>query len=157
MATTTETLKCLGADCENDAGSLQCPTCLKIGIKDSFFCSQDCFKRNWVRLAPIYLPFQTSVRSATDLFLFLSSRVATRLYTKLLRATQQRMVFLTISELPKSYLNPILSQVFTIHFPLSTSPVPCDLSIRSPPNAPYPRIFHVQTTQRPAFPRARDT
>ncbi|PKS06069.1 hypothetical protein jhhlp_007903 [Lomentospora prolificans] len=40
-------VKCLGADCENDAGSLQCPTCLKIGIKDSFFCSQECFKRNW--------------------------------------------------------------------------------------------------------------
>lgn len=40
--------KCLGADCPNDAGSLQCPTCLKIGIKGSFFCSQDCFKKNWV-------------------------------------------------------------------------------------------------------------
>ncbi|KAL8305825.1 hypothetical protein RB597_003485 [Gaeumannomyces tritici] len=39
--------KCLSADCENDAGSLQCPTCLKLGIKDSFFCSQDCFKKNW--------------------------------------------------------------------------------------------------------------
>ncbi|PMD52421.1 methionine aminopeptidase [Hyaloscypha bicolor E] len=39
--------KCSGADCDNDAGSLQCPTCLKLGIKDSFFCSQDCFKRNW--------------------------------------------------------------------------------------------------------------
>ncbi|KEY65098.1 hypothetical protein S7711_08167 [Stachybotrys chartarum IBT 7711] len=39
--------KCLGADCENDAGSLQCPTCLKLGVKDSFFCSQDCFKKNW--------------------------------------------------------------------------------------------------------------
>ncbi|TEA18578.1 Methionine aminopeptidase 1 [Colletotrichum sidae] len=39
--------KCLGVDCLNDAGSLQCPTCLKLGIKDSFFCSQDCFKKNW--------------------------------------------------------------------------------------------------------------
>ncbi|KAF3764653.1 methionine aminopeptidase [Cryphonectria parasitica EP155] len=39
--------KCLGADCSNDAGSLQCPTCLKLGIKDSYFCSQDCFKKNW--------------------------------------------------------------------------------------------------------------
>jgi hypothetical protein len=42
--------KCLSADCENDAGSLQCPTCLKLGIKDSYFCSQDCFKKNWVSL-----------------------------------------------------------------------------------------------------------
>lgn len=40
--------KCLSVDCDNDAGSLQCPTCLKLGIKDSFFCSQDCFKKNWV-------------------------------------------------------------------------------------------------------------
>lgn len=42
--------KCSGADCGKDAGSLQCPTCLKLGLKDSFFCSQDCFKRNWVGL-----------------------------------------------------------------------------------------------------------
>ncbi|KAG4411693.1 Methionine aminopeptidase 1 [Cadophora malorum] len=39
--------KCIGLDCDNDAGTLQCPTCLKLGIKDSFFCSQDCFKRSW--------------------------------------------------------------------------------------------------------------
>lgn len=45
--------KCLGADCENDAGSLQCPTCLKLGLKGSFFCTQDCFKRNWVRILPL--------------------------------------------------------------------------------------------------------
>ncbi|KAB5585817.1 putative methionine aminopeptidase [Coniochaeta sp. 2T2.1] len=38
--------KCSGGDCDNDAGSLQCPTCLKLG-KDSFFCGQECFKRNW--------------------------------------------------------------------------------------------------------------
>ena len=44
--------KCLGVDCENDASSLQCPKCLSLGIKDSFFCSQDCFKKNWVRRDP---------------------------------------------------------------------------------------------------------
>ena len=45
--------KCSGADCDNDIGTLQCPKCLSLGIKDSFFCSQDCFKKNWVRqLAP---------------------------------------------------------------------------------------------------------
>jgi methionyl aminopeptidase len=41
--------KCLGVDCENDASALQCPKCLSLGIKDSYFCSQDCFKKNWVR------------------------------------------------------------------------------------------------------------
>lgn len=39
--------QCIGVDCANEAGSLQCPTCLKTG-KESFFCSQDCFKRSWV-------------------------------------------------------------------------------------------------------------
>jgi len=38
--------KCIGVDCQNEAGSLQCPTCLKLG-KESYFCSQDCFKRSW--------------------------------------------------------------------------------------------------------------
>ncbi|KAL4976449.1 peptidase M24, structural domain-containing protein [Aspergillus desertorum] len=58
--------KCLGADCGNDAGDLQCPTCLKNGIRDSYFCSQDCFKRNWSQhktlhpsknVAGLYNPF----------------------------------------------------------------------------------------------------
>jgi methionyl aminopeptidase len=39
--------KCKSKDCPNDAGTLQCPNCQKLG-KESFFCSQDCFKRNWV-------------------------------------------------------------------------------------------------------------
>jgi methionyl aminopeptidase len=47
--------KCLGVDCENEASSLQCPKCLSLGIKDSYFCSQDCFKKNWVR-HPLPLP-----------------------------------------------------------------------------------------------------
>ena len=45
--TVTNERKCEGADCNNDAGSLQCPTCQKLG-KESYFCGQDCFKRNWV-------------------------------------------------------------------------------------------------------------
>ena len=39
--------RCIGLGCQHDAGSLQCPTCLKLG-KESYFCSQDCFKRSWV-------------------------------------------------------------------------------------------------------------
>ncbi|CAI8058030.1 Methionine aminopeptidase 1 [Geodia barretti] len=27
--------------------TLQCPTCLKLGIKGSFFCAQECFKSSW--------------------------------------------------------------------------------------------------------------
>lgn len=44
--TTDTPRKCTSKDCENDAGSLQCPNCQKLG-KESYFCSQDCFKRNW--------------------------------------------------------------------------------------------------------------
>ncbi|CAO3675452.1 unnamed protein product [Umbelopsis vinacea] len=37
---------CVSPDCGKPA-KLQCPTCLKQGISGSFFCSQDCFKKNW--------------------------------------------------------------------------------------------------------------
>ncbi|THC96462.1 hypothetical protein EYZ11_004053 [Aspergillus tanneri] len=46
MAAAVESRKCMGVECEKAAGTLQCPTCLKLGT-DSFFCSQDCFKRSW--------------------------------------------------------------------------------------------------------------
>ncbi|KAI8981943.1 methionine aminopeptidase 1 [Mycotypha africana] len=29
--------------------TLQCPTCIKLKIEGSFFCSQDCFKKNWAK------------------------------------------------------------------------------------------------------------
>ncbi|PLN75463.1 methionine aminopeptidase 1 [Aspergillus taichungensis] len=47
MTVDTSERKCQGADCGKEAGSLQCPTCLKLGYHDSYFCSQDCFKKNW--------------------------------------------------------------------------------------------------------------
>ncbi|CAJ0637108.1 2776_t:CDS:10 [Entrophospora sp. SA101] len=37
---------CKGEDC-NKPAKLQCPTCLKAKISGSYFCSQDCFKKNW--------------------------------------------------------------------------------------------------------------
>lgn len=56
--------KCAGVNCANEAGTLKCPTCLKIG-KEISFCSQDCFKKSWtehktVHKAPtaaLYNPF----------------------------------------------------------------------------------------------------
>ena len=40
-------LVCSGADCGKEAsGSLKCPTCLKNNVS-SYFCGQECFKRNW--------------------------------------------------------------------------------------------------------------
>ncbi|KAI9767130.1 MAG: Methionine aminopeptidase 1 [Geoglossum simile] len=47
--------KCIGVDCTNDAGSLQCPTCLKLG-KESFFCAQNCFKKSWSEHKALHKP-----------------------------------------------------------------------------------------------------
>jgi methionyl aminopeptidase len=44
-----EVQQCQGAGCTKEA-KLQCPTCLKQNISGSFFCSQVCFKENWVRI-----------------------------------------------------------------------------------------------------------
>ncbi|GBL94851.1 Methionine aminopeptidase 1 [Araneus ventricosus] len=38
--------KCETPNCEKSA-KLRCPTCIKLGISGSFFCSQECFKGNW--------------------------------------------------------------------------------------------------------------
>ncbi|KAI7773034.1 methionine aminopeptidase 1 [Diaporthe eres] len=53
--------KCLGVECANDAGALQCPTCLKLGKENSYFCSQDCFKRSWV-CPPTLIPHHRDPR-----------------------------------------------------------------------------------------------
>ncbi|NXT99717.1 MAP1 aminopeptidase, partial [Buphagus erythrorhynchus] len=37
---------CETAGCSSEA-KLQCPTCLKLGIQGSYFCSQECFKGSW--------------------------------------------------------------------------------------------------------------
>ncbi|KAL9620206.1 MAG: hypothetical protein Q9160_005215 [Pyrenula sp. 1 TL-2023] len=45
-AKASEPKKCPGLNCGNNISDLKCPTCLKMGI-DSFFCSNECFKRSW--------------------------------------------------------------------------------------------------------------
>lgn len=45
MSTPATTI-CETPGCNSEA-RLQCPTCIKLGIKGSFFCSQECFKANW--------------------------------------------------------------------------------------------------------------
>ncbi|KAI9656272.1 MAG: Methionine aminopeptidase 1 [Bathelium mastoideum] len=63
MATDTgKKRKCTGQDCENEAGALQCPTCQKLG-KDSYFCSQDCFKRNWSNHKALHKSQSNSIRN----------------------------------------------------------------------------------------------
>ncbi|KAI8633214.1 methionine aminopeptidase 1 [Xylariaceae sp. FL1651] len=55
--------KCLGADCDNDAGALQCPKCLELYNKDSYFCSQDCFKKNWNQHKTLHQTAQDKTRN----------------------------------------------------------------------------------------------
>jgi methionyl aminopeptidase len=45
-AVISEARICETPGCENGA-KLQCPTCIKLGIEGSYFCSQECFKGNW--------------------------------------------------------------------------------------------------------------
>ncbi|KAK5916362.1 hypothetical protein CgunFtcFv8_011354 [Champsocephalus gunnari] len=47
MASTEARRECETEGCSEDA-KLQCPTCIKLGIPGSYFCSQECFKGSWV-------------------------------------------------------------------------------------------------------------
>uniref|UniRef100_A0A9J2P1A9 Methionine aminopeptidase n=1 Tax=Ascaris lumbricoides TaxID=6252 RepID=A0A9J2P1A9_ASCLU len=38
---------CASPNC-GKAAKLRCPTCIKLHLSDSYFCSQECFKENWV-------------------------------------------------------------------------------------------------------------
>ncbi|KAJ2782639.1 Methionine aminopeptidase 1 [Coemansia javaensis] len=44
--TTLEGRTCTSEGCGKPA-SLQCPTCLKIGVEGSYFCSRECFRESW--------------------------------------------------------------------------------------------------------------
>ncbi|KAL9128010.1 MAG: hypothetical protein Q9175_007620 [Cornicularia normoerica] len=73
MATvTTRAKRCIGMDCPNDAGTLQCPTCLKLG-KESSFCSQDCFKRSWLEHKSVHKSGSTALRNPFPTFPFTGS------------------------------------------------------------------------------------
>ncbi|XP_064416198.1 methionine aminopeptidase 1 isoform X2 [Latimeria chalumnae] len=41
-----ESRVCETEGCDSEA-KLQCPTCIKLGIQGSYFCSQECFKGSW--------------------------------------------------------------------------------------------------------------
>merc|ERR1712002_948601 len=46
MASTEARRECETDGCSKDA-KLQCPTCIKLDIQGSYFCSQECFKGSW--------------------------------------------------------------------------------------------------------------
>lgn len=96
--------KCLGVDCENDAGALQCPTCQKIG-KERFFCSQDCFKKSWVRIST-HIP---------DISLHILTNYAHRVNTR--RSTNHRVTPSASSSLQRLFLSQIQQRDTTIPSP----------------------------------------
>jgi len=61
--------KCLSDNCDKQAPTLQCPTCIKLGIPGSFFCSQECFKENWSSHKDVHKKAREAeaVASATDM------------------------------------------------------------------------------------------
>ncbi|KAJ3482864.1 hypothetical protein NLG97_g7454 [Lecanicillium saksenae] len=119
--------KCLGVECENDAGTLQCPTCLKLGNKDSFFCSQDCFKKSWVRSIPAAKPPKPTCNPLTHTQL--SSRAPTSPCTNL-------KVISSTTWSPRKQSHQIQQPVTTTPSRASPSPAPCAPSTRSPSTAP---------------------
>jgi methionyl aminopeptidase len=52
MEKQTPTAKCQNFEC-GKAASFMCPTCTKLALSPSFFCSQECFKAFW----PIHKTF----------------------------------------------------------------------------------------------------
>ncbi|CAH1795381.1 unnamed protein product [Owenia fusiformis] len=46
MASVENSRVCDTNGCDKEA-KMQCPTCIKLGIEGSFFCSQECFKEFW--------------------------------------------------------------------------------------------------------------
>ncbi|CAN8020368.1 unnamed protein product [Ixodes persulcatus] len=53
--------------CESSA-KLQCPTCIKLGIKGSFFCSQACFKGSWDAHKQVHKDIKNAKNAAGSIF-----------------------------------------------------------------------------------------
>jgi hypothetical protein len=138
--TETETLPrpCSGADCSNEAQSLQCPTCQKAG-KESFFCGQDCFKRNWVNSKPSL--YHTGLLSANNLL----RRPSTR------KSTRAQVTHSATYSLLTLCLNPIQRLATSILFLPFPSPDPCDLCTHCHPRGLCPRRLSFPSMQRMAY------
>ncbi|GLA41949.1 methionine aminopeptidase 1 [Aspergillus niger] len=65
--------RCLGDGCDNECSTLQCPTCLKLEIRGSFFCSQECFQRSWKIHKAIHRAKQTILYNPFPSFKFTGS------------------------------------------------------------------------------------
>lgn len=48
---------CAGIDCGKPA-KMQCPTCLKLNAVPTYFCDQECFKKNWAKHVLVHKDYQ---------------------------------------------------------------------------------------------------
>ena len=127
--------KCMGDDCKKDAGTLQCPTCLKLDMKESYFCSQDCFKRNWASLFSIAFLTNTLYTSSCHIsfaFCEKTNRSKTNIHFRVLIKHFIRRVTSSAVSLPqKSFLNLIQLPVYI------TPSQPIPIPVRLDPSIPY--------------------
>ncbi|KAL1914529.1 uncharacterized protein VTP21DRAFT_8243 [Calcarisporiella thermophila] len=56
---------CQGEGCNNPA-KLQCPTCIKLELPPAYFCSQECFKKNWSLHKVLHLAKEGPVSPAAN-------------------------------------------------------------------------------------------
>jgi methionyl aminopeptidase len=45
---------------------LACPKCIEIGIQPSYFCSQDCFKKNYGTHKKVHVDGKKRIRQANE-------------------------------------------------------------------------------------------
>ena len=57
-----------GPECSTEgctkAGTMTCPTCTKLGIPGSFFCTQECFKSGWAQHKALHKLFKAAKKQA---------------------------------------------------------------------------------------------
>lgn len=80
---------CASIECKNEA-HLQCPTCVKLGKNEnSFFCSQDCFKKTWVNNHSK----KSNEHRSNLTVLFFFNRVLTRLFMETPNVSKKKLTF----------------------------------------------------------------
>ena len=47
MSTKVAVKPCSAKNCSNDATTLKCPICVKLSLRATYFCTQECFKKNY--------------------------------------------------------------------------------------------------------------
>jgi len=50
--------QCANGDCKNLASKLGCPSCIKLQLPPTYFCSQECFKKAWPTHKKLHVSYQ---------------------------------------------------------------------------------------------------